>query len=277
MKNYLSLMREVLDQGEPRMDRTGVGTLALFGRTLEFDLKDGFPAVTTKRLAMSQVTAELACFLRAYENLADFEALGCKIWHANATAPSWLSKARAPGDLGRTYGVQWRRWRKTNDMLGVTEVDQLREAVRLLRNESTSRRICVTAWNPGELDEMCLPPCHLYYQFYARNDGGLDCFVVMRSVDVFLGMPFDIASYALLMHIVSGQVGRVPRRLIMTFGDTHIYKNHIDQCRAQLERAPQALPQLLLKVGVTIDNYTPGDSTLVAYTPAPAIKAEMAL
>lgn len=275
MNNYLELMQRVMCYGEPRKDRTGVGTSAVFSTKLKFDLSLGFPVVTTKKLYFKQVAAELACFLRAYRNLSEFKSVGCNIWDVNAQAEYW--RPAQVGDLGRIYGVQWRQWRCIDADGNMSEIDQLKNAVNLLKNNPTSRRICVTAWNPGELSDMCLPPCHLYYQFYARNDGGLDCMVVMRSADIFLGMPFDIASYALLMRIVGSETGLVPRVLSIVFGDTHIYSNHIEQCKTQLAREPYLLPTLQLRDGVTIDDFKPEDATLVNYVHHDSIKAPMAL
>lgn len=267
MIGYQALVRSILVHGERRHDRTGVGTLARFGELLRFDLRRGFPAVTCKRLAFSQVAAELAAFLRGTETLAGFHDVGCRIWDANTAAPYWKDKTR----VGRIYGVQWRRWRRPDG----GEVDQLGDAVHTLSTNHTSRRIFVSAWNPGELDDMCLPPCHVSFQFYASNDGCLDCAVVMRSVDTFLGMPFDIASYALLTHIVGMQVRLQPRMLSMFFGDTHIYKNHVPQCETLLGRAPLPLPVLKLQYGTTVDNFLPGMAELVGYQHHGALPGEM--
>lgn len=276
MEAYLRIMRDVLERGDPRQDRTGVGTVALLGTQLRHDLRSGFPAVTTKALGFAQVKAELACFLRGYDRLAQFHGMGCKIWDANAHAPYWKPRARFPGDLGRVYGVQWRRWRKANGLSGLeTEVDQLREAVRLLREDPANRRICVSAWNPGELDEMCLPPCHLYFQFFVGGGRHLDTFVVMRSVDTFIGMPFDVASYALLAHIVAQEAGLEPRELVMNFADTHVYRNHFEQCREQLARDPMPLPRLRLDASAGIDTFLPAMAELVGYKHHPAIRGEM--
>lgn len=273
MNQYLSLMRRVLDAGERRGDRTGVGTRSLFGEHMCFDLAAGFPAVTTKRLAFGQVVAELAGFLEGSRDVARFRELGCTVWDGNAAAPYWASNPNRAfeGDLGRVYGVQWRAWRGAAG----TAVDQLAEAVRLLREDPDSRRVCVTAWNPAELDEMCLPPCHLYFQFSARAGRRLDCLAVMRSVDVLLGMPFDIASYALLTHIVAGQVGMTPGHLTMSFGDTHIYNNHVRQCEEQLSRRPFPLPRLELDPSATVDNFVPSMARLTDYRHHEPIRAEL--
>lgn len=276
MEVYLRIMREVLERGDRRQDRTGIGTLALFGTQLRHDLRAGFPALTTKKLGFAQIKAELACFLRGYDRLSQFHGMGCKIWDANANAPYWKPRARFSGDLGRVYGVQWRRWRKANGLPGLeTEVDQLREAVRLLREEPASRRICVTAWNPGELDEMCLPPCHLYFQFFVGGERYLDTLVVMRSVDTFIGMPFDVASYGLLAHVVAQEAGLTARELVMNFADTHVYLNHLEQCREQLARNPLPLPQLQLAPEAKIDTFLPEMAKLEGYTSHPAIHGEM--
>lgn len=277
MRNYLDLMRGVLDRGSPRDDRTGVGTTATFGEQLSFDLRDGFPLLTTKRMAFGQIAAELACFLRGNEFLSQFHTAGCHIWDANATAPYWIDKGRTQDEdvwLGRIYGVQWRRWLKGKENGKAQVVDQLAEAVRLIQEDPHSRRICVTAWNPGELDQMCLPPCHLYYQFFAAGEF-LDCLVVMRSVDVFIGMPFDIASYALLLSIVAQQTGKEPRCLRMTFGDTHVYRNHADLAKLQLKRDPLPLPRLALHPDATINSFEPWMVRLIDYHSWAAIKGDM--
>jgi thymidylate synthase len=270
---YLELMRRVLREGEARDDRTGVGTLSLFGTHAEFDLRDGFPAVTTKRLAFRQVAAELACFLRAHENLEDFHREGCAVWDANASAPYWLSNPnrRGPGDVGRTYGVQWRRWRAGANAY----VDQLRGAVETLRRDPGSRRAVVTAWNPAELDMSCLPPCHHAFQFSVRRGRDLDCLVTMRSVDVFLGMPFDVASYALLTHLAAKELGLAPGVLAMSFGDTHVYNNHAEACERQLAREPLAPPLVLLRAEATLDNFDAGMATLHGYDHHGPIPGEM--
>lgn len=285
MKNYLELVERILYSGERREDRTGYGTFSLFGEQLKFDLAQ-FPAVTCKRLAFKQVCAELASFLRGYDNLADFHAMGCTVWDANANHPKWLASPyrMIEGDLGRIYGVQWRRWRGKDRPL-----DQLRLAVETLRKDPWSRRAVVTAWNPAELEDVCLPPCHTMFQFSVRQDMAgrktLDCAVTMRSVDTFLGMPFDIASYALLTYLAAWDLKVEPGVLTMWFGDTHIYLNHQDQVRTILDREPRALPVLLLdpaKQGSfdpdavsPLDDFHPCWASLEGYDPHPAVAADM--
>lgn len=275
MRNYLDLMSYVLSSGEQRNDRTGTGTLAIFGTYLEFDLREGFPAVTTKKLAFKSVAAELAGFLEGTTSAKRMRELGTKIWDANANAGYWQSNkyCNGPDDMGRVYGAQWRSWTNFYDW----NIDQLAAAVKLITNDPTSRRIMVSAWNPGEQKQMCLPPCHYAFQFYVSNDGHLDILVHMRSVDMFLGMPFDIASYALLLHIVANQTNKVPRMLKMTFGDTHIYKNHQNQVLEQLSRIPFELPMLDLDTTATIDNFHPSMAELIDYEYHASIKADMSI
>lgn len=275
MNNYLTLLAETLIAAD-RSERTGVGTRAIFSKQLDFDMTDGFPAITTKKLAFKQVAAELACFLRSYDQLSQFHAMGCKIWDANANAPYWKHSHDTDTWLGRIYGVQWRRWQTPDG----EEIDQLANVIRDIKETPTSRRLCVTAWNPGDLDLMCLPPCHLYYQFFVDAPGTanarLNMFVLMRSVDIFIGMPFDIASYALLLHIISRQVNLQPGTLSMHFVDCHLYLNHIDQAIEQVRRIPTKLPQLWLDPEcTTIDNFEPYHAVLMDYDPAESIKAEM--
>jgi len=277
MRNYLDLMARVLDEGERRLDRTGVGTRSLFSTQLSFDLREGFPAVTTKRLAFGPVKAELTAFLRGYDNLEDFHNVGCRIWDANAHSDYWQANPNCLGrnDLGRIYGVQWRRWKKNRGTFGSEYVDQLRDVVERIKINPTDRRLLVTAWNPGELDEMCLPPCHLMYQFYAGGDEFLDIKVYMRSVDVFIGMPFDIASYALLLELVARTVGRRARHLHMDFADTHIYLNHLEQVKEQLSRRPHVSPVLDLAPIKDFDDFMPSQATLAGYVHHAPIKAPM--
>lgn len=282
-------MQKILLQGERREDRTGFGTLSLFGESLRFDLTEAFPATTCKRLAFKQVCAELAAFLRGYSNLAEFHELGCKVWDANATHPRWLGNPnrQGEGDMGRIYGVQWRRWRNQSGG-GLTArtdyIDQLHDAIEILRHDPWSRRAVVTAWNPGELDDVCLPPCHTMFQFSVRHDRNmrpsLDCAVTMRSVDTFLGMPFDIASYALLTHLAAWELNMPAGNLIMWFGDTHIYTNHLDQCREVLERDLRDGPMLVLTPGENypakpLDEFHPSWASLENYDPHPSVQADM--
>jgi thymidylate synthase len=291
VRNYLDLVGRILSDGQLREDRTGFGTLSLFGEQLKFDLVAEFPATTAKRLAFKQVCAELACFLRGYDNLEDFHKMGCTVWDANENHHKWKSSSlrRGQGDLGLIYGVQWRRWGEQHLAAyeqsgpGPHGRDQLREAVEMLRNDPWSRRAVVTAWNPDELSAVCLPPCHILFQFSVRKYGDgrrtLDCAVTMRSVDTFLGMPFDIASYALLTHLAAWELGLEPGVLTMWFGDTHVYLNHVDQCREMLDREPKDLPVLVLAppglVERPLDQFEPSWASLDGYDPWPSIKADM--
>ena len=221
------------------------------------------------------MAAELAGFLECTESAVRMRELGTKIWDANANADYWQKKeaCEGPDDLGRIYGVQWRKWIDENGY----EIDQLRNIVDRLKTNPTDRRLIVTAWNPGELDQMCLPPCHIMFQFFVRQNLYLDCDFTIRSVDLFLGGPFDIASYALLTHIVAQEVGFKPGVLTMTSKDSHIYKNHVKQVVQQLRRKPYNLPKLILDPNATIDNFHPSMARLEGYKHHPAIQADMAL
>lgn len=276
MKQWHGIMRDVLERGEPRADRTGVGTLALFGVGCEFDLREGFPAVTTKRFGFSQMAGELSAFLAGAESLDEFHAHGCTLWDGNAAeSPSWLARARFPGDVGRIYGVQWRRWRSWKYIESsqgqsalTSETDQLRMLIEGLRREPHGRRHLVTAWNPGELNEVCLPACHAFFQCFASDKDGawLDLQFYMRSVDLFLGLPFDIASYALLTHLIGRATGRKPRRLVMHAGDAHIYLNHMEAARLALSRQPLYLSRLELSADCRGPNdFMPLHARLINY------------
>jgi thymidylate synthase len=292
-RQWQEMMDEVLKFGEPRNDRTGKGTRALFGLHTRFDLRAGFPATTVKRLAFGQVAGELAAFVRGAESLKEFQDLGVKIWDANAKSEYWLPHARYPGDVGRIYGAQWRRWRsvapgrfeeivgdhveiRTAEMPWV-QVDQLETLVHGLKEKPHDRRHLVTSWNPGELKMMCLPPCHVMMQFYCADAGGkwLDLQFHMRSLDLFLGMPFDVASYALLCHLVGREVGRMPRFLTMTVGDAHVYNNHAEQARECIARTPCKLPRLALDDGARLWDFRPEQARLEGYVHLGEVKAEM--
>jgi thymidylate synthase len=273
---YLDILSEVLEHGTDRGDRTGVGTRALFGRTMRFDLSEGFPAVTTKKLAFKAVKSELLWFLEGSmddNRLKELNGSEKTIWTANGDADYWKPKAKHPGDLGRVYGAQWRSWQKPD---GDT-VDQIAEVVEEIRKNPTSRRLIVTAWNPGELDQMALPPCHMFFQFYVA-DGKLSLFMHQRSCDMFLGVPFNIASYSLLLHMVAQVTGYQPGEFIHSLGDTHIYSNHFDAVREQLARAPFPAPTLWLNPEVKdINGFTMDDVRLEGYESHAAIKAPMAV
>lgn len=277
MKQWHELMARIMLNGEQRPTRTGVDTMALFGEMIEFrDIWKAFPAVTTKKLAYGQVCSELACFVRGYDNLADFWMMGCKIWDDNAGADYWLKNPnrRGEGDLGRIYGVQWRDWIAPSKDY---HIDQLKILVQQIKADPFSRRHVVTAWNPGELDRMCLPPCHTMFQCFVQQ-GSLDLLVQMRSVDVFLGLPFDIASYATLQHLIAKECGLIPRNLKFCLGDTHIYRNHMEAVHTVMARDPLALPRLEYRTGRgsnPIWNFDPKDVELVGYESHPPVPAVM--
>ena len=255
--------------GSIRTDRTGVGTCGVFGRELRFDLTEGFPAVTTKKLFFKSVVAELAGFLEGTESAIRMRELGTKIWDANANAESWQNnpECQGPDDMGRIYGSLWRNYHG---------VDQLHSIVDTLCRNPTDRRMVVSAWDPSERRQ-CLPPCHIFWQVYVRDDNYLDLLFYMRSVDLFLGLPFDISSYGVLQHIIAQQVDLVPGELIVQMGDAHIYRNHFDQVDEQCSREPLPLPKLDLWDGSTIDNFHPDHVRLVDYQHLEEIKAPMAV
>lgn len=290
-RSYLNLLKDILENGEHRKDRTGIGTIAKFGGQLEFNLQLGFPAITTKKLAWKSVVAELLWFIegsgdefRLREILHGTRYADKKtIWTDNASAPYWTSKriARHAGDLGRIYGVQWRRWRKP--IIRINKVvlanhDQLIELTESLKKDPYSRRHILSAWNPGELELMALPPCHLLSQFYVSSDNELSCHMYQRSADMFLGVPFNIASYALLTHMLAKVSDLTVGKLIISFGDVHIYKNHIEQVKEQLTRTPLALPTLILNDSINdITRFRMNDINLEDYSSYEPIKAEMAV
>mgnify|MGYP001601963816 FL=1 len=273
MENYLRLLDEIITFGVDRPDRTGVGTRSLFVRQLRFDMNAGFPILTTKKVAFNSVKAELLWLISGSSDNKELQERGCEIWTANANAPYWKPKAKFEGDLGRVYGVQWRHWRKPDG----TEVDQLAEIVERIKKDPNDRRLIVTAWNPGELDEMALPPCHMIFQFYVAN-GELSLHMLQRSCDSFLWVPFNISSYALLLAMIAQVTGTKAKEVILTLDDVHIYLNHFEQVNTQLERAPMALPQLWLNPDVKkIYDFKMDDIKLIGYQHHPGIKAEMAV
>jgi thymidylate synthase len=273
MKQYLDALRHILENGAGKQDRTGTGTKAIFGMQMRFKMKDGFPAVTTKKLAFNSMKAELLWFIKGSSDVKELQKLGCHIWDANAEADYWKPKASFPGDLGRIYGVQWRKWKNPEGK----EIDQLAEAIRLIKENPSSRRIIVNAWNPGELEQMALPPCHMFFQFFVANNK-LSLQMYQRSCDMFLGVPFNIASYSLLLHMVAQVTNLEPYEFIHTLGDAHIYNNHIEQVKEQLSREPLLLPQLKLNQNIKdIDDFKIEDIELLNYEYHPAIKAPMAV
>ena len=264
MKQYLELMRAIRTGGAEKTDRTGTGTLSVFGYQMRFNLAAGFPLVTTKKMFMKGIVHELLWFLQGDTNVAYLQQHGVKIWDA------W---ADANGELGPVYGRQWRAFPTPDG----GHVDQIAAVVDSLKNNPDSRRHLVCAWNPGQIDQMALPPCHCLFQFYVA-DGALSCQLYQRSADVFLGVPFNIASYALLTRMLAQVSGLRPGDFVHTFGDVHLYDNHVDQAREQLTRTPRALPTLNLNPAVTdLFAFTYDDIQLVGYDPHPAIRAPVAV
>ncbi len=280
MQAYLDLLRLLLDKGKPRTDRTGTGTLGLFGHQLRFDLNDGFPLVTTKKLHLKSIVHELLWFLRGDTHVASLSAAGVRIWDEWATAEQTARFGREAGDLGPVYGHQWRNFgasRGDDGSYARDGVDQIVKALALLRNNPDSRRIIVSGWNPRESDEVALPPCHTLFQLYVQ-DGALSCQLYQRSGDVFLGVPFNIASYALLTHLFAQVSGLRVGDFVHTFGDVHLYKNHVEQARLQLTRAPRPLPKLVLDPSVTdLFAFRYEHIAFEGYDPHPAIAAPVAV
>jgi thymidylate synthase len=264
MQVYLDLLRLVLEQGRPKTDRTGTGTRSIFGAQARFPLRESFPLLTTKKVHFKSVVYELLWFLRGDTNVKWLQEHGVTIWN------EW---ADAEGNLGRVYGAQWRDWRAPDG----GSIDQLARVIEQIRKKPDSRRHMVTAWNPAEVDAMALPPCHAMFQFFVL-DGELSCQLYQRSADLFLGVPFNIASYALLTCMVAQVCGLKPGDFVHTFGDLHLYDNHLEQAKLQLTRAPRPLPRLALnpKIG-EIGDFTYEDITLIGYDPEPAIKAPIAV
>lgn len=290
-KIYLNCLKDILSTGEIRQDRTQTGTISKFGLQLDFNLEDGFPAITTKKIAWKSIVSELLWFiegsgdeLRLKEILHGNRYSDKKtIWSDNASASYWVAKkiARHAGDLGRIYGVQWRRWRKP--LIRINKVvlqnhDQLLELVNSIKNDPYSRRHIISAWNPGELELMALPPCHLLSQFYVSTNNKLSCHMYQRSADMFLGMPFNIASYALFTHMLAQVCNLNVGKLVISIGDAHIYQNHIDQVNEQISREPYQLPKLYLNNKVKdITKFTMEDIELRDYDHHDSIKAIMAV
>lgn len=275
MKQYLQALEHVLQNGKNKTDRTGVGTRSVFGYQMRFNLQDGFPATTTKKLAWRAVVSELLWFLEGSgdeRRLAEIlhgtrDSSKKTIWTANADAAYWQDKARFPGDLGRVYGVQWRNF---------GGVDQVTNLIHDLKTNPDSRRHIISAWNPPELEQMALPPCHVLAQFDVTN-GYLSCQLYQRSCDMFLGVPFNIASYALLTHILARECGLKVGDFVWTGGDCHIYNNHFDAVHEQLSRSPKGLPTLMFTEGKKIAEYNVDDFLLDDYNPDAAIPAPMAV
>jgi thymidylate synthase len=264
MRSYLDLMRHVLDHGARKSDRTGTGTLSVFGAQLRFDLNAGFPLLTTKKVHLRSIVHELLWFLKGETNVAYLKENGVSIWN------EW---ADANGDLGPVYGYQWRSWPAPDGR----HIDQVSQVLEQLRSNSDSRRMIVSAWNVADLDRMALMPCHAFFQFYVA-DGRLSCQLYQRSADIFLGVPFNIASYALLTMMVAQVTGLKLGDFVHTFGDTHLYMNHLEQAREQLAREPRRLPVMKLNPDVKdLFAFKYEDFTLEGYEPHPAIKAPIAV
>jgi thymidylate synthase len=264
MKPYLDLMTRVRDTGVEKTDRTGTGTLSVFGHQMRFDLSDGFPLVTTKKLHVKSIVHELIWFLAGDTNIAYLNENGVRIWD------EWADET---GDLGPVYGRQWRSW-ATHDGRAV---DQIAEVVETLKTNPDSRRMIVSAWNPADIPEMALAPCHCLFQFYVA-EGRLSCQLYQRSADVFLGVPFNIASYALLTMMMAQVAGLKPGEFVHTFGDAHLYRNHLKQADEQLKRSPRALPRMEINPDVTsIFKFRYEDFNLVGYNPHPHIAAPVAV
>ncbi|MBI3441773.1 MAG: thymidylate synthase [Proteobacteria bacterium] len=307
MKQYLSLLQEVLNNGTQQPNRTGIDTLSIPGAMMKFDLADGFPAVTTKKLAFKSMVGELVAFLRGADSAEQFRNLGCGFWDQNANEnKAWLNnpnRVGRPDYLGRVYGVQWRSWKKHNLVLTggnadgtknykgqIEEIDQVMGALNTIHNDPNNRRIIVNAWRPDEFDQMALPPCHVLYQFLVNvPKREISLCMYQRSCDLFLGVPMNVASAALFLSIVGRLTGYTPRHFTHFLADAHIYVNHLDQIQEQLSRAPRALPKLVFvndrvpefhKDGFHpewIDLIEPMDFALDGYDPHPAIKAPMAV
>ena len=264
MKQYLDLLREIRDNGVTKTDRTGVGTKSIFGHQMRFNLQDGFPLLTTKKVFLKGIIYELLWFLKGDTNIKFLTDHNVHIWD------EWADEN---GDLGYVYGKQWRSWEATDGRV----IDQISQVVDLIKNHPNSRRILVTAWNPAEIDKMALPPCHCLFQFYVA-DGKLSCQLYQRSADTFLGVPFNIASYALLTMMLAQVCGLEPGEFIHTTGDTHIYLNHLDQVNEQLSREPRPLPKMIINPDVkSIFDFKYEDFKLEGYDPYPAIKAPVAV
>jgi len=264
MKAYLDLMQHVLNEGTQKHDRTGTGTISVFGYQMRFNLQEGFPLVTTKKCHLRSIIHELIWFLKGDTNIAYLKENGVSIWD------EWADEN---GNLGPVYGSQWRSWPTANGQ----HIDQIKRVIQQIKNNPDSRRLIVSAWNVGEIENMALPPCHAFFQFYVA-DGKLSCQLYQRSADIFLGVPFNIASYALLTMMVAQVCGLQAGDFVHTLGDAHLYNNHLEQTRLQLSREPRPLPSMKLNPKVTnIFDFTFEDFTLENYDPHPHIKAPVAI
>jgi len=264
VRQYHDLLRLVLEQGVARSDRTGTGTLSIFGAQARFDLRERFPLLTTKKLHLKSIIYELLWFLHGETNVHYLNEHGVTIWD------EWAGEN---GDLGRVYGAQWRDWRGANGI----RVDQIDKVISEIKENPSSRRLIVSAWNPAEIDDMALPPCHVLFQFYV-NDGELSCQLYQRSADLFLGVPFNIASYSLLTMMIAQVCGLRAGDFVHTFGDLHLYQNHLEQAREQLHRECRPLPRMQVNPAITrLEDFGFEDFTLLDYNPHPSIKATIAV
>jgi thymidylate synthase len=280
MKQYLELLSLILEHGKERPDRTGTGTLGIFGHQMRFDLRNGFPLLTTKKLHTKSIIHELLWFLRGETHVKSLQDVGVRIWNEWATAEQTARFGRKEGDLGPVYGHQWRNFGASKDADGSFAedgVDQIKRLLRDIRENPSSRRLIVTGWNPKEADQVALPPCHTLFQFYVQ-DGELSCQLYQRSADVFLGVPFNIASYALLTAMIAHVTDLKPGDFVHTFGDAHLYKNHLEQARLQLGRAPKKLPRLVIKNDARdLWAIRAEDIAIEDYEPHPHIAAEVSV
>lgn len=274
MESYHKLLQKILDEGIDTADRTGVGSRYIFGDVyFRHDLSKGFPAITTKKLAFKTMLRELLWFLKGTSDTTELQEKGVRIWDGDVNSPVWTPKAKFPGDAGRIYGVQWRKWKSPYQN---EPIDQIADAIKQIKTNPLSRRIIVTAWNPAELNLMCLPPCHIMFHFDVSPDGRLSTIMYQRSADMFLGVPFNIASYALLTHMVAQATGLKVGTLTIYFGNAHIYLNHFDAVKEQLSRTPYPLPQLKLNPEIkNIDDFKEEDIELVGYKHHERIAAEL--
>ena len=280
MKAYLELLREILAHGSPRDDRTGTGTLAIFGHQMRFDLAEGFPLVTTKKVHLTSIIHELLWFLSGSTRVEPLTEKGVKIWNEWATREQCARFGREPGDLGPIYGHQWRNFgasRAEHGGYNADGVDQISQVVEQIRKNPNSRRLIVSGWHPAEADQVALPPCHTLFQFFV-DQGRLSCQLYQRSGDAFLGVPFNIASYALLTMMVAQVTQLKPGVFVHSFGDVHLYKNHLEQARLQIEREPRALPTMHLDPSVTeLFDFRIEHFELRNYDPHPHIKADVSV
>lgn len=281
MKAYLDLLRHVRQTGEVRKDRTGVGTLGIFGAQLRFDLAQGFPLVTTKKVHTKSIIQELLWFLAGRTDNAWLTERGVSIWNEWATAEQCAKFGRGEGELGPVYGHQWRNFGATKKADGTYNsdgVDQIKLLIEQLKKNPASRRHLITGWNPLEADKVALPPCHTLYQFHVSTDNRLSCQLYQRSADLFLGVPFNIASYSLLTHMIAQVTGLKPGHFVHTFGDAHIYSNHLEQVDLQCSREPRPLPRLILNPEIKdLFDFKYEDITIEGYDPHPGIKAPVAI